>query len=340
LPSLNPNTRYFFRARAVTDGGQDTTEIADFRTPSTSATARLTVKKTNADGTQTLKGACWDLWTNAGNGTLGDFVAGYCDRYDATPNNGRTVFPALQAGSYVLVETLSPTGYVIGKPRTVSLSQGQARTLTVKDTAGGTRLKVLKQDQAGQPVAGACFVVFANVGGDVGNYVSANCDDYDASDGATALGSLPPGAYFLWESYVPTGYVRAPLTPFAVSASQTKKTITVRDTPVDDANNVVVRAVDANSMPVPGACFTVFDAGGSFVAAACDSADGRTDGVTYFRDVAPGDYTLVERWAPAGYVVGARTTFTKVADTIGDLEVTQTPGGQKATVKTVDATTS
>jgi hypothetical protein len=342
LPSLKPSTSYSFRARAVTAGGQDTTEIHTIRTWPSSATARLTVKKTNADGTKVLTGACWELYTDAGNGTLGNFVAAYCDLYDATPNNGRTVFPALNAGNYVLLETLSPNGYVIGKPRTLSLSAGQSRGMTVKDAAGGTRLKVVKQDQNGQTLLGACFFVYANVGGEVGNYVSAGCDDYGAVDGATYLGSLAPGAYFLWEAYVPTGYVRAPLTPFAVSKSQATKTITVRNTPVEDPDNVVVRAVDANGVLVPGACFTLYDAGGDyhFVASACDGSDGRYDGVTYFPDIAPGNYLLIERWAPSGYQVGKRLTFTKLADTIRKQKITQTPGGQNVTVKTLKGSTT
>jgi hypothetical protein len=337
LPSLTANTLYYFRARAVTAAGQDTTQIYSFRTPQVSATARLSVKKVNAAGTKVLPGACWDLYADAGNGALGNFVASYCDSYDAVPNDGRTTFPALDAGDYVLVETLSPKGYQIGTDHRFSLTAGQSRTLTVKDSAGGTRLRVVKQDQTGAPIEGACFVVYRNDNGQVGRFISFNSDDYDGEDGVTTLGSLPPGAYFLWEACVPTGYVRAPLTPFSVTSSvSTTKTIVVRDTPVGDPNNVEVRAVDADGALVPGACFTLFVAGGGYVDDECDASDGRTDGYTYFRDVAPGDYLLVEHLAPSGYLVGKRVTFTKLAGTIRKQKVTQTSGGQKAVVRTID----
>jgi uncharacterized surface anchored protein len=57
-----------------------------------------------------LPGACFEVWTNAGDGALGTYAGASCD-YFGEPNDGATSIRGLGTGDYVVVETQVPEGY-------------------------------------------------------------------------------------------------------------------------------------------------------------------------------------------------------------------------------------
>jgi hypothetical protein len=346
LSPLKANTLYHFRVRSKSAAGESTFGPFTFRTPKADATAGLVVTTTNSNQTKLLKGACYQLSKDAGGGALGDFVAGSCDKYDRTPNDGRTEILGVKPGTYVLVETRSPNGYAIPKNRTVTLAAAQTAQVTVKNFTGGTRLSVVARDQNGVTILGACFEVWTDAGGgQFGTFVAEGCDVYDGNDGKTTLGGIRPGAYLLWQTIVPEGHVRAPVVPFTTVAGQTSKTIDLAKYTNTAPDNVVLNAVDGNGTRIWGACFGLYLNQGSgqlgdFVDSRCDGDDGWNDGRTIFTEIPPGSYVALEYWAPAGYVVGKKTTFTKAAGQARNLKVTQVAGGVKVTVTTLKGNTS
>jgi hypothetical protein len=104
--------------------------------------------------------------------------------------------------------------------------------------------------------------------------------------------------------------------------------------PETAGDNLELQAIDSAGTLLPGACFILFDLADDS-RAACDSSDGFNDGRTFFTNVRPGAYSAIEYRAPSGYVVGKRTTFTKVDNSFRRLRFTQVAGGVRATITTV-----
>ena len=339
LDSLKPDTRYYYRARATNAFGEDTTTTSSFRTPTATATARLSVTSTNSDKSLIVPGACFDVFTDTGGGALGAFVAEYCDRYDGTPNNGKVLFPALNPGAYVLLEIRSPDGYALAPKWRFSVAAGQTLRRTVTHIQGGAALTIETRDEVGQLLAGACFWVYRAAGGVAGELVAFGCDDYDGNDGLTPLGSLRSGTYRVVQRYVPQGYVAADGQTLTVESGQLKASLSFTSYSEASGDTIELQAIDAEGRLLPGACFLLTsDTAAS--RAVCDWSDGRTDGRTFFANAAPASYTALEFHAPPGYQVGKRTTFTKVDNAFRRLRFTQVAGGVRVTAKTFKGSTS
>src|SRR4051794_5219749 len=90
------------------------------------STGKVDVTKKSTGG-QVLAGACFLIYKDAGNGTLGAFVSGTstCDRNDEAPNDGHVTYANIEPGNYVLWEYRSPKGYLVGKLFTFSVTAGK-----------------------------------------------------------------------------------------------------------------------------------------------------------------------------------------------------------------------
>ncbi|MEA2529146.1 MAG: hypothetical protein QOG89_790, partial [Thermomicrobiales bacterium] len=104
---------------------------------------KVVVTKKDPNG-NILAGACYQVFVNAGNGSLGAPVNGTskCDRYDEAQNDGRVRNTGIAPGKYVLWEYRSPKGYVVGKRVKFEVKAGQTTNLSVKNTPGGAELRV------------------------------------------------------------------------------------------------------------------------------------------------------------------------------------------------------
>ena len=332
LPSLKADTRYYWRVRASNGNGTVQGDDAWFRTPSASATAKLTVTTKNTSGS-TLLGSCFVVATDAGGGALGNLVDEYCDKYDSSPNDAKIVFPALNPGAYVLLETRSPDGYSLAKSVPFTAAAGQSIALTVTNTHGGARVTIDKRDEQDQPVPGACFEVSQIVNGNIGAFVADNCDDYDGADGITTLGNLKPGSYWLSEWQTPAGHLTDDGKVITIASGERSLAVTFVNPTTKAGDNVELDAIDSNKVLLPGACFVLFSDGET--RSACDGDDGELDGRSYLTNVIPGVYTVIEYHAPAGYLSGKQSTLTKIDDQFKRLRLTQVAGGVRVTVKTL-----
>jgi uncharacterized surface anchored protein len=345
LTGLSAGRTYYFEIKGTNGNGTVVSETYYFRTPSAAGTARLLIIKTNSDGSVRLGGSCFVVHQDAGNGVPGPSVGGGCDKFDASPNDGVIAVNGLAAGAYVLVETLSPSGYSLAGNRRFSVSDGQTKRITVKDTRGGAVLTVSTESDSGL-VPGACYAIYANVDGRVGPRVSANCDSYDGLNGRTRLGALRAGRYFLEITVVPFGYLPAGFDQYwQVDIISGQRSAEHRFALLGESapDNIIIRTVDGSGNLLPGACFALYEAISGpdpLTADACDEDDGHYDGRTIFKHMPGIRYAAAEFIAPPGYQVGARVSFTKTDGVLRTLTVVQTPGNLKVTVTTLKGGTT
>lgn len=266
--------------------------------------ATLTIRKVNWED-KLISGSCFFLWTDGGGGTVGQFVAEKCDAGDENPNNGRITFSGLAANSYVLVETRAPKGYLLAKYKRVTLTAGQAKTVTVADPRGGHILSVFTKNTSGQSLTGACYSAFDTAG----KLVAISCDAYDGFDGKTTISGLRPGSYILHQDVTLTGYLRASPTPISIASREQSRSITVTVQKVVASSQLRLLSRAPDGSPLTHACFNLWtDAGGgaqgSFIGSKCDYHDPSSDGLTTFDNVAPGAYVIVQSDTYPGYTRG------------------------------------
>ncbi|MEA2585315.1 MAG: hypothetical protein QOF33_3400 [Thermomicrobiales bacterium] len=309
---------------------------------------KVVVTKKDPNG-NILAGACYQVFVNAGNGSLGAPVNGTskCDRYDEAQNDGRVRYTGIAPGKYVLWEYRSPKGYVVGKRVKFEVKAGQTTNLSVKNTPGGAELRVTTVNEVGTKLANACYGVNKDAGGGAqGELVAGGSDGYDGPpDGVTSIGWLAPGDYVLSQVCATAGHLKAKNRTFHVDAGQTIVKLTVKNLTDAPAGTLVVVKLGPNGKPLgggDGACFGVFQDGGngrlgSFVKSRCDAHDGRADGLIKIGDIGAGNYILHESRSPEGHVVGGNTPFVMPADKPKRLSVRNAAGGIVLKVRTKDS---
>ena len=299
----------------------------------------LTVQRTDADGNP-LSGSCFVL--------DGASQSRGCDSDDGN-NDGQTTlnFPAgFQSGTYTLRETTPADGQDPVDDQQIDLQTG-ANTQQVSSGAGLIQvssettqtgdLVVLRQDENGNAVGGACF----EIQHENGNSVASACDeDGDvADDGRIGLLGVPVGDYTLHETRTPDGYEPATDTSVSVAADQVvnqsvQSNATVVEIPTEEATeeptevpteeatevptqtgDIVIYLTDENGNPIGGACFAVFDSSNNKLGEQCDE-DGfvADDGTTGIYDIPVGEQTIKQTRTPDGSETAPDTSFVVEAD--------------------------
>ncbi len=116
-----------------------------------------------------LPGACFAVYANDGTGTAGAPVATACDGADGSDDGSVTLVGL--AGSYVLVQTQTPAGYLRAPDRTFNVKAGKTHKLVVKPDLGGV-ITLRLVDEAGNPVPGSGFDLWTDAGGgQLGSYM-------------------------------------------------------------------------------------------------------------------------------------------------------------------------
>ncbi len=239
-------------------------------------------------------GACYELRSD------GDPIA-VCDGGDLDQNGtgGIIRLNDVAAGDYTLVMTTTPGGYSVAVESAITVDAGGSTRIEVRIDAlpesGG--LIVYKEDGGGERLGDSCFAIQRG-----GGTIATICDASDDSpnDGMIRFTDLAHGNYRLVETKTPSSAYAAadPLTVTVVAGEDAE--VTVVNTP--NPGRLVVTKVDATEGGrLENACFALES--DREYGPYCDDDDRSVDGRIVFAHVVPGDYSLIETVAPAGYLI-------------------------------------
>lgn len=285
--------------------------------------AEITVQRTDSDG-NALAGSCFEL--------EGSSSSRGCDTdgsQDGSGDGSTTLrFPGgFQPGNYTLRETRAADGAEQLSDQQIDVQQGQSSVEARSEgeaTPETGDLVVLRQDENGQPVGGACFEI-TNSSGEV---IADACDETGdvADDGRIGLLGVPSGDYTLTETRTPEGFETAVDIVVTVSPNEVTNQLVQSnstggqsndgliddedddqvDQPIDEPEDtrvgrIIVYREDDSGNRMGGACYDAVDTDGNVVESLCDE-DGFTadDGVTGLPDLPLGTYNLIESRTPEG----------------------------------------
>ena len=200
--------------------------------------------------------------------------------------------------TYTLVETLVPdgSGYVPANAIQFTVEDnGKVQHVFMQDDY--TKVQISKTDIAtGKEISGAKLKITDADGKTVAEWVTDGAPHY--------MERIPMGTYTLIETMAPTeqGYVRAESVTFEVGSTGDTQRVEMKD----DFTKVEISKADmTDGLELPGAKLKITDAGGNTI------AEWETNGRPHrIERLKPGDYTLTETAAPAGYLVSEEVHFT------------------------------
>ncbi|KAF1298342.1 cell wall protein [Enterococcus sp. JM4C] len=282
--------------------------------------SELIGKKVAGDGLTEagLVGAEFQIYQQLSDGTKGDGPISFKDKSGqtldtlTTDSTGEFYAAGLPIGRYVLIETKAPAGYVLdttahafeisqqlGKPEPFDLGnidnyRGQidiTKTNANKELLEGGTF-ILAQDPAGsQPVT-------------VIGMAGEETTELHAVAGHIKAQGLQPGTYYLVETSAPTGFIvnTQPIKLVIPEQAEGKAGLTISDELINYQGSVELTKVDEADEPLAGAEFKIVDVDGETVQESLISDEA---GKVKARNLAPGDYQLVETKAPDGYILNS-----------------------------------
>ena len=218
--------------------------------------------------------------------------------YEWTSTENAHRISRIPAGTYTLVETQAPDGYVLSSSISFTVTEtGEVQALKMTDK----QLFVSKQTTSGEELPGAELVV-KDADGNV-------ADKWTSTRKPHAVNGLKVGeTYTLTEKSAPDGYVAAEEIAFTVTDDGKNQQVAMID------RQLFVVKADTSVTGLAGAKLEVRDGKGNVV----DSwtSDGSAHSV---RGLKTGKtYTLAETQAPEGYALAPEVTFTVKKDAEND----------------------
>ena len=200
--------------------------------------------------------------------------------------------------TYTLEETLVPngSGYVPATSIQFTVEDdGKVQHVFMQDDY--TKVQISKTDIAtGKEISGAKLKITDADGKTVTEWVTDGTPHY--------MERIPMGTYTLTETMAPTeqGYVRAESVTFEVGPTGDIQRVEMKD----DFTKVEISKADmTDGRELPGAKLKITDASGSTI------AEWETNGQPHrIERLKPGEYTLTETAAPAGYLLSEEVHFT------------------------------
>jgi uncharacterized surface anchored protein len=204
------------------------------------------------------------------------------------------ILKALPAGSYILKELCAPDGYVKAEDKMFIVSEtSDVQKVVLENDA--TKVEIVKTDfVTGEPVIGAKLQILDEEGREVAFW--------ETDDQPYYIEKLKPGKYTLVETYAPDGYIKAESVEFIVEETGEIQRVEMKD----DFTKVEITKTDfVTGEPVIGAKLKILNEDGKKV------ISWKTDGSPYYIEkLKPGKYTLIETYAPDGYLKAESVEFT------------------------------
>ena len=289
----------------------------------------FTYQTENLEGADFAIYAAVDIYTadfqkdDNGNRIL-EYAAGTLVKTVTTDKEGKAVLKNLPLGSYKIVETSAPTGFVLNsEAQTVTFTYKDQETPVIEQTATfenerqKVEISVEKQDaDTEKAVAGAEFGLYAKNDIEAHGTVIVKADSLlgkavSGEDGkAVFTQDLPFGEYYIKELAAPNGYVSSDevLEVKAEYQGQDVKVVQLSSVFKNQPTKVVVSKSDLTTgVELSGATLTVLDKDGNVVDT-WKSVKGEQHMIE--RLTVGETYTLREEMAPYGYLKAEEITFT------------------------------
>lgn len=289
----------------------------------------FTYQTENLEGAEFVIYAAEDIYTadfqkdDNGNRIL-EYAAGTLVKTVTTDKEGKAVLKNLPLGSYKIVETSAPTGFVLNsEAQTVTFTYKDQETPVIEQTATfenerqKVEISVEKQDaDTEKAVAGAEFGLYAKNDMEAHGTVIVKADTLlgkavSGEDGkAVFTQDLPFGEYYIKELAAPNGYVSSDevLEVKAEYQGQEVKVVQLSSVFKNQPTKVVVSKSDLTTgVELSGATLTVLDKDGNVVDT-WKSVKGEQHMIE--RLTVGETYTLREEIAPYGYLKAEEITFT------------------------------
>ena len=253
-----------------------------------------------------------------------EYAAGTLIKTVTTDQDGKAVLENLPLGSYKIVETAAPEGFVLSsEAQKVTFSYKDQETPVIEQTAviendrQKVEVSVVKQDAGNEtPIAGAEFGLYAKKDIEAQGTVIVKADTLlgkavsDEKGKAVFTQDMPFGEYYIRELKAPKGYVLSDevLEVKAEYEGQDVKVVQVSSVFKNQPTKVVVSKSDLTTgVELSGATLTVLDRDGKIV----DTWKSVKGEQHLIERLSVGEtYTLCEEMAPYGYLKAEEITFT------------------------------
>ena len=272
----------------------DYTEIIDFPNVKPGSIA---IRKVDAKTGAPLAGATFELYS-IDDQLLDTQISG---------EDGYAYFRDLEAGQYIIKETVAPEGYTRSTvPVKVEVEAFKSTEYEWKNGQNAT-LTIIKRDKETKtPLANATFEV-RSLDGTLAATLISDASGYATTD------RLTPGWYKVVETIAPNGYLLDSEEHLIELKENTPAVLELFNQP---AKGIVIHKVDGVTQdPLAGAVIELQTIGGKLI----DSYTTDSSGTINTQAVEPGYYYLVETKAPDGYVLDSEPVLVEVEEGIASV---------------------